>query len=155
MFLRTHQPSPSRMPTSMSKINLMLPISSAWVSQSPTRNISTKPYTDRQWTQHICSDSMSFLSHVSVSCVYQDLTDGSLHDSNKTTHAKTAVLSRIAGRLEATDATILSILHLLLSEAGGGDDSAFQVHAHGLRGLLHKREGVSQLPPQLATYATL
>ena len=110
---------------------------------------------DKQWMQFICADQKSFLSHVSVSCVYQDLTEGLFQDSDTSMGAKTGVLSMIAGRLEMNDATILSILHLLLSEAGGGDESAFQVHFRGLQGLVHRRGGLSQLPPHLATYMTL
>ena len=97
---------------------------------------------------------MSFLSHVSVSCVYQDLADHQWQDSGTTVQAKTQVLSAIAGRLETNDATILTILHLLLSEAGG-DDAAFQVHHQGLQGLIHRRGGLNQLPWQLATHVNL
>lgn len=102
----------------------------------------------------ICADQMSFLSHVSVSSVYQDLADGFVHDSGMTVQAKTHALSAIAGQLEANDATILSILHLLLSEVGG-DESAFRVHYQGLQGLIQRRGGLSQLPVQLVTYITL
>ncbi|KAF9697762.1 hypothetical protein EKO04_004113 [Ascochyta lentis] len=110
---------------------------------------------DQQWMEYVCSDPMSFLSHVSVSCVYQDLMNGLLHDSNTTMSAKTRVLSGMADRLEANDTTILTILHLLLSEAGNSDESAFQVHSQGLKGLIYRRGGLSQMPPQLATYVTV
>ncbi|KAF2623904.1 hypothetical protein BU25DRAFT_400081 [Macroventuria anomochaeta] len=109
---------------------------------------------DKPWMQTICADHMSFLSHVSVSSVYRDLADGLWQDSSTTVRAKTQVLSMIAGRLETNDATILSILHLLLSETGG-DESAFQVHYQGLQGLIHRRGGMGQLPHQVATYVTL
>jgi hypothetical protein len=111
--------------------------------------------TDQQWMQSICADRMSFLSHICVSCVFQDLSDGLLHDSSTTMCAKTRVLSTIAGRLETSDSTLLSILHLLLSEVGGCEESAFQVHYRGLQGLIHRRGGLSQLPDQLGTYTTL
>lgn len=104
--------------------------------------------------QAICADQMSFLSHVTVSCVYQDLADNLWQDSGTTVQAKTQVLSTIADRLETNDATILSILHLLLSEAGG-DESAFRVHYQGLQGLIHRRGGLGQLPHRLATYVNL
>ena len=97
---------------------------------------------------------MSFLSHISVSSVYQDLADGFWQDSGMTVRAKTHALSTIAGQLESNDATILSILHLLLSEVGG-DESAFKVHYQGLQGLIHRRGGLVQLPNQLATYVIL
>ncbi|KAF1931235.1 uncharacterized protein M421DRAFT_342404 [Didymella exigua CBS 183.55] len=102
----------------------------------------------------ICADQMSFLSHVSVSSVYQDLADGLWQDSGTTVRIKTHALSTIAGQLESNDATILSILHLLLSEVGG-DETAFSVHYRGLQGLIHKRGGLSQLTYHLATYVVL
>jgi hypothetical protein len=114
---------------------------------------NSKP--DQQWMQHICGDQTSFLSHVSLSSVYQDLADGLLHDSSTTISAKTNVLGMLAGRLEANDATILSILHLLLSEAGDNDDSAFKVHYRGLQSLICRRGGVGQLPDRLAVYINL
>ncbi|KZM18882.1 uncharacterized protein EKO05_0010389 [Ascochyta rabiei] len=110
---------------------------------------------DRQCLEHICSDPMTFLSHVSVSCVYQDLMNGLVHDSNTTMSAKTRVLGGMADQLKANDATILTTLHLLLSEAGSSEESAFQVHFRGLNGLIHRRGGLSQVPPPLATYVTL
>lgn len=111
--------------------------------------------TDQQWMQSICADQTSFLSHISISCVYQDLDDGLLYDSSITTCAKTRVLSMVAGRLETNDATILSILHLLVSEVGAADESAFQVHYRGLQGLIHRRGGLSQLSDRLATYTIM
>lgn len=105
--------------------------------------------------QFICADRKSFLSHVSVSCIYQDLAEGLCRDSDTSMAAKTGVLSMIAGRLEMNDATILSILHLLLIAAGGADEAAFQVHFRGLQGLVNRRGGLSQLSPQLAAYTTL
>lgn len=109
---------------------------------------------DRRWMQAICADQMSFLSHVCISSVYQDLSDGVWHDSSTTVRIKTHALSTIAGRLDSNDATILSILHLLLSEVGG-DETAFSVHYQGLQGLIHRRGGLSQLPYHLATYVIL
>lgn len=95
------------------------------------------------------------MSHVSVSCVYQDLADGLWQDSSTTMQAKTHVFSTIAGRLDTNDTTILSILHLLLSEAGGSDWSAYRVHYQGLQSVIRRRGGLSQLPLQLATYVIL
>jgi len=109
---------------------------------------------DKEWMRTICVDQMSFLSHVSVSSVYQDLAEGFWHDSSMTVQVKTHALRAIAGQLESNNATILSILHLLLSEVGG-DESAFSVHFQGLQGLIQRRGGSSQLPVQVFTYVTL
>ncbi|KAJ4991572.1 hypothetical protein SVAN01_02953 [Stagonosporopsis vannaccii] len=109
---------------------------------------------DKEWMRTICVDQTSFLSHVSVSSVYQDLAEGFWHDSGMTMQAKTHALRAISGQLESNNATIVSILHLLLSEVGG-DESAFRVHFQGLQGLIQRRGGLSQLPAQLVTYVTL
>lgn len=110
--------------------------------------------TDKEWLHTICAEQMSFLSHISVSSVYQDISDGLWQDSGLTVQAKTHALRTIAGQLESNDATILSILHLLLSEVGG-DESAFEVHYHGLRGLIDRRGGLGQLTNRLVTYVRL
>lgn len=104
--------------------------------------------------QAICADPMSFLSHVSVSSVCQDLVEGLWQDSDTTVQIKSHALSAIAGQLESNDATILSILHLLLSEVGG-DETAFGVHYQGLQSLIHRRGGLRRLPYHLATYVIL
>lgn len=71
-----------------------------------------------------------------------------------TVRIKTHALSTLSGQLESSDATILSILQLLLSEVGG-DETAFSVHYQGLQGLIHRRGGLHRLPYHLATYVIL
>jgi hypothetical protein len=93
---------------------------------------------------------MSFLSHVSVTCVYQDVADGLLVDSSLTVFAKTKVLAMVKDSLQRPDTqtddfTILSILHLLMSEVGGFDEDVFNVHQAGLIRIVQQRGGINAL----------
>lgn len=105
---------------------------------------------DRAWLETVCSNRMSFLSHVSVACVYHDVAENLLEDSPLTVYAKTKLLRMIKDSLQGyttqtDDFTILSILNLLVSEIGGSDEDIFDVHQQGLVRIIHQRGGLSNL----------
>ncbi|KAF2110852.1 hypothetical protein BDV96DRAFT_192468 [Lophiotrema nucula] len=105
---------------------------------------------NRVWMETVCSTRMSFLSHVSATCVYQDVAEGYLEDSALTVYAKTKVLRMIKDSLQgfntqSDDFIILSILYLLVSEIGGFDEDVFDVHQQGLVRIIHQRGGIGNL----------
>jgi hypothetical protein len=95
----------------------------------------------------VCSNRMSFLSHVSVACVYKDVAEGFLDDTALTVYAKTMVLGMINESLstQTDDFTILSILHLLVVEIGGQNEDVFDVHQDGLVRIVYQRGGITNL----------
>ncbi|KAF1937620.1 hypothetical protein EJ02DRAFT_469556 [Clathrospora elynae] len=96
---------------------------------------------DSSWMQYICDNRLSFLSHVYATLVYQDLGEGLLHDSDLTAYAKTTIMRSISDRLDTDDVTIISILHLLISEIGGLDEDVFNVHQDGLATCMRNLRG--------------
>ncbi|KAF2260045.1 hypothetical protein CC78DRAFT_571455 [Lojkania enalia] len=117
---------------------------------------------DRAWMGIVCRTRMSFLSHVSATCVYQDVAEGLLDDSALTVYAKTKILRMIKDSLQnfntqTDDFTILSILHLLISEIGGFDEDAFDIHQGALFRIIQQRGGISNLGNNgdIATFLTL
>ncbi|KAG9185822.1 hypothetical protein G6011_07153 [Alternaria panax] len=108
---------------------------------------------DQAWMQYVCSNHLSFLSHVHATLVYQDLDEGLLYDSDLTVYAKTRVLGLFRGRLDTDDATIISILHMLISEIGSPEEDAFSVHQDGLVTCLRNKQ--DRLGPNIATFMTL
>lgn len=70
-----------------------------------------------------------------------------IDDGNKVFPAKRNLLT--------LSATILSVMHLLISELGGHDDEVFEYHASALIRLVSQRGGIGQLAPNLATTVTL
>jgi hypothetical protein len=98
----------------------------------------------------ICNNPMSFVSHVSASCVYQDVAEGFLENTALTVYAKTTALRMIKNSLQGLstqtdDSTILSILYLLISEIGGFDEDVFNVHQEGLVHIVQERGGLQNL----------
>lgn len=100
-----------------------------------------------RWMRMLCSNRMSFLSQVSVVCVYQDVADGFLDDTALTIYAKTKLMKTINDNLNThtDDFTILSILNLLVSEIGGQNEDVFDVHQEGLVRIVQQRGGIANL----------
>jgi len=108
---------------------------------------------DQAWMRYVCGNHLSFLSHVHATLVYQDLDDGLLYDSDLTVYARTRMLGLFHGRLDTDDTTILSILHMLISEIGSPEKDAFGVHQDGLVTCIRSRQ--DGLGPNIATFMTL
>lgn len=103
--------------------------------------------------RYVCDNYLSFLSHVHASLVYQDLDEGLLYDSELTVYGKTMVLRLISDRLDTDDATIISILHLLISELGSLNEDVFNLHQEGLATCLRNQQ--DELNSNVATFMTL
>ncbi|CAA9962576.1 hypothetical protein P3342_002263 [Pyrenophora teres f. teres] len=108
---------------------------------------------NQTWMRYVCDNYLSFLSHVHVSLVYQDLDEGLLFDSELTVYGKTMILRLVSDGLDTDDATIISILHLLISELGGLNEDVFNLHQEGLATCLrNSRAGLSS---NVETFMTL
>jgi hypothetical protein len=110
----------------------------------------------------VCSNRMSFLSNVTASCVYQDVSEGLLEDSSLTMYAKTKVARMIQDAFQdvgtyTDDFTTLSILHLLVSEIGGAAEASFDGHLGALTRIVHERGGLRNLgiDGRVATFLTV
>jgi hypothetical protein len=110
-------------------------------------------FTDKAWMRYICDNRLSFLSHVYVTLVYQDLSEGLLYNSDLTNYAKAMTLGLISDRLDTNDVTIIGILHLLISEIGGLDENVIKLHRDGL--LTCVRNQQDGLSPNMASFMTL
>ncbi|KAK7185682.1 hypothetical protein DPSP01_007445 [Paraphaeosphaeria sporulosa] len=100
-----------------------------------------------RWMRMMCSNRMSFLSQISVVCVYQDVAEGFLDDTALTIYAKTKLMKTINDNLNThtDDFTILSIVNLLVSEIGGQNEDVFDVHQEGLVRIVQQRGGIANL----------
>jgi hypothetical protein len=110
-------------------------------------------FIDKAWMRYICDNRLSFLSHVYVTLVYQDLSEGLLYNSDLTNYAKAMTLGLTSDRLDTNDVTIIGILHLLISEIGGLDENVIKLHQDGL--LTCVRNQQDGLSPNMASFMTL
>ncbi|KAF1829345.1 hypothetical protein BDW02DRAFT_583768 [Decorospora gaudefroyi] len=108
---------------------------------------------DSSWMRHICDSRLSFLSHVHTTLVYKDLDEGLLYDSDLTVHAKTKILAFVSDGLCTDEVTLISILHLLISDIGSLDEHVSDLHQDGLATCMrNQRNG---LGPNTAIFMTL
>lgn len=99
-----------------------------------------------RWMRMLCSNRMSFLSQMSVVCVYKDVSDGCLEDTPLTIYAKSKIMNMLTGSdVDTDDYTIISIVHLLVSEIGGHNEEVFDVHQDALARIVHQRGGIRNL----------
>ncbi|EMD86416.1 hypothetical protein COCC4DRAFT_134879 [Bipolaris maydis ATCC 48331] len=99
---------------------------------------------DQAWMRYVCDSHLSFLSHVYATLVYHDIDEGLLYDSRLTVFAKTKILRLISSRLDTDNATIICILHLIISEIGSDNEGVFSVHRDGLATCLRShRDGLN------------
>lgn len=103
--------------------------------------------------QYICNNHLSFIRHVYATLVYRDIDEGLLYDSCLTVFAKTKVLQLISNRLDTQNATIVCILHLIISEVGSIDEDVFSVHQDGLATCLRSQR--EALDSSVARFMTL
>ena len=96
---------------------------------------------DQAWMRYVCDSHLSFLGHVYATLVYHDIDEGLLYDSRLTVFAKTKILRLISSRLDTDNATIICILHLIISEIGSVNEGVFSVHRDGLATCLRSHRG--------------
>jgi hypothetical protein len=102
--------------------------------------------------RYICNNRLTFLSHVYVTLVFQDVNDGLLYNSDLTNDVKAMTLGLISDRLDTNDVTIIGILHLLISEIGGLDEDVIELHQDGLVTCVRNQE--DGLNPNIARFMT-
>jgi hypothetical protein len=98
----------------------------------------------------IFNSYLAFLSHACVASVYKDVSDQSLDDSAITAYIKSRVIREINERLQnhstqTDDPTIITIVHLLVSEIGSGTEESFDVHLDGIVRIVEQRGGLHRL----------
>jgi hypothetical protein len=109
-------------------------------------------FVDEPWMRYICNNRLTFLSHVYVTLVFQDVNDGLLYNSGLTNDVKAMTLGLISDRLDTNDVTIIGILHLLISEIGGLDEDVIELHQDGLVTCVRNQE--DGLNPNIASFMT-
>lgn len=100
--------------------------------------------------ESIFNSYLAFLSHACVVSVYQDVSNHYLDDSAITTYIKTRVIREINERLQnhstqTDDSTIITIIHLIVSEMGAGTEETFDVHLDGMVRIVEQRGGLHRL----------
>lgn len=109
-----------------------------------------------RWMRMLSCNRTSFLSQISVVCVYQDVAEGFPDDTPLTMYAKGKLIKAIFDNLNThtDDFTIVSIGNLLVSGIGGQNENEFDVHQEALVRIVQQRGGIANLGADyyIATY---
>lgn len=102
------------------------------------------------WVPMMLQNRHSFLSSVCINATSLDIRRGLIDDSPETLTVKVEAISEINAMLQhkehqASDSTIMSVVHVLCNEIPRGDEMTLLCHLKGLELMVSQRGGMSQL----------
>ncbi|KAF2460725.1 hypothetical protein BDY21DRAFT_376610 [Lineolata rhizophorae] len=109
----------------------------------------SSPGLQKNWVPTLLSTRLSFLSCLALASVHWDVVHGCPVDSYETTVVKTEIVHMINETMadevaKSSDATIMSVLHLIVAEIMGLDDE-ITLHELGIEQMIRLRGGLAEL----------
>jgi hypothetical protein len=102
------------------------------------------------WIPIMLQNPVSFLSATCISSVFQDIMDGYVDDSERTSYAKGESLCLINERVKDTqtqtdDWTIMSLCQIVSADLISSDDRTLEFHEKGMEMMVQQRGGLYTL----------